>query len=132
MITQALQITVYVEDVDEAKTFYTETLGFVVRSDEEFTEGWRYLTVAPSENSETVLELQQADTPEKTALIGKQAADHPLIMFASDDIEQDYQAMKAKGVVFPAGEPKSVPGGKGAPFDDLYGNKFDLYQQKKN
>lgn len=128
MITRAIQITIFIRDQEEAKQFYTEKLGFVVTAEMEFAPGWSYLTVAPSNKCETVLELMKADTPEREALIGRQAGDQIIIMFASDDIERDYREMKARGVKF-HGEPQPVPGGKGVGFEDLYGNKFDLYQQ---
>ncbi|GAB6926712.1 VOC family protein [Paenibacillus sp. JCM 10914] len=127
MITSAIQVTLFVKDMEASKTYYTEKLGFDVVAEEEFAPGWRYLTVAPHRNNETVLELVQADTPNTEALIGKQAADQVLIMFASNDIDNDYRELKARGVVF-HGEPKSVPGGKGVGFEDLDGNQFDLYQ----
>lgn len=127
MITKALQVTIFVKDQDEARKFYTEVLGFVVITDLEFAPGWSYLAVAPDKDNETVLELTKADTPEREALIGKQAADQALVMFASNDIEKDYRKMKARGVVF-HGEPNPVPGGRGVGFEDLYGNQFDLYQ----
>lgn len=127
MITHAIQLTLFVKDLDEAKAFYTKKLGFEVRHDMEFSPGWRYLTVAPQKNSETVLELAKADTSERRALIGKQADNQVLLMFATDNIEKDHQDMKARGVVF-HGEPKAVPGGKGVAFEDLYGNLLDMFQ----
>jgi predicted enzyme related to lactoylglutathione lyase len=127
MITHALQFTLFVKDLEVAKEFYTKKLGFVVRHDMEFSPGWRFLTVAPQKDSETVIELAKADSPEREALIGKQAANQVLLMFATDDIEKDYREMKARGVVF-HGEPKAVPGGKGVAFEDLYGNLLDMYQ----
>lgn len=127
MITKANQLTIFVTDQDEAKKFYIEKLGFVVRADEKFGPGWRYLTVAPHENNESVLELCKADTQEQEALIGKQAADQVLVMFTTDDIVKDYQEMKARGVVF-HGEPQSVPGGRGVGFEDLYGNQLDMFE----
>ncbi len=51
-------------------------------------------------------------------------------MFTTDDIEKDYREMKARGVVFRS-EPKSVPGGKGAAFEDVYGNLLDMYQKEQ-
>lgn len=129
MITNTIQITVYVADLDEAREFYTDRLGFVVRADEEFGPDWHYLTVAPTEESETVIELAEADTPGKKELVGGQAADGPLLLFASDDIETDYRTLADRGVEFD-GEPKSVPGGRGVPFEDPDGNQFDLYQRE--
>lgn len=131
MITKAIQITIFVEDQDEAKKFYTEKLDFVVRDEIEFEPGWSYLTVAPQEDNETVIELAKADTPEKKALVGKQSAGIALVMFATDDIERDYREMKARGVVF-RNAPKAVPGGKGAAFKDLYGNILDMFQKDQS
>ncbi|MDT9724867.1 glyoxalase [Xylanibacillus composti] len=117
MLTHALQITILVKNQEEAKAFYTEKLGFVVRMEEQFAPGWKYLTVAPHSSSETVLELAEADTPEQEQLIGRQAADQILVMFATNRIDRDYEEMKARGVVF-HGAPKQVPGGKGVGFED--------------
>src|SRR5262245_17426466 len=46
MITKLSHVTVFVEDEDRAKEFYTEQLGFEVRSDATL-EGFRWLTVGP-------------------------------------------------------------------------------------
>ncbi len=127
MITKASSITVFVKNQLDAKRWYTEVLGFQVISEIEFSPGWSYLTVAPSNGSETVIELSLADTPEKESLIGKQAADLPLVMFISDDIHEDFARLSKRGVDF-SNPPKEVPGGLGAGFCDLYGNQFDLYQ----
>lgn len=127
MITKLRQVSIPVKDLDEAKEFYTQKLGFSIQTDVEFSPGWRYLTVAPSENSETVLELQKVSDPEQQSQIGESPV-MALVMFETDDIETDYQRMKARGVSF-MNAPREVPNGKGAGFVDLYGNKFDLYQK---
>ncbi|RXZ84866.1 glyoxalase [Paenibacillaceae bacterium] len=127
MITKMIQTTVFVNELEEAKKFYTEKLGFCIHTELTFGPGWHYLTVAPHKDSETVIELLQANTAEQKALIGKQAADQVLLMFATNDIEGDYRALKARGVSF-HGEPSAVPGGRGVGFEDLDGNQFDLYQ----
>ncbi len=130
MITKSRQVSIPVKDLDEARAFYTQKLGFVVRTDVEFSPGWRYLTVAPTENSETVLQLQKVDDPEKQSQIGKSPV-MALVMFVTDDIEKDFIIMKERGVSF-MNEPQEVPGGKGAGFVDIYGNKFDLFQKMEN
>ncbi|MCT1576952.1 VOC family protein [Oceanobacillus kimchii] len=131
MITQAAQVSILVNNIEEAKHFYTKKLGFIVREELEFSPGWKYVTVSPDFANETRLELVKAETPEQEEMIGKQAANQVLIMFLSDDIEKDYCELKARGVIF-HGEPKPVPGGKGVGFEDLYGNAFDLYQPDTN
>ncbi|SHF11131.1 Catechol 2,3-dioxygenase [Fodinibius roseus] len=130
MITNVIQVTIFVKDQEEAKKFYTEKLGFVVRNEMDFGEDWKYLTVAPNESNETVLELAQADSTEKQALIGNQAGDLPVVMFKSDDIEKGYEELHERDVQF-EGQPKEVPGGKGVRFQDLDGNLFDLYEPQQ-
>ncbi len=127
MITKAIQITILVDDLDEAKDFYIEKLGFSVVNDMIFSSEWRYLTVAPQKDNATVFELLKAETPEQKKQIGHQAGGQVLVMFESNNIEDDFSRMRAKGVVF-NGIPAKVPGGKGVGFKDLYGNQFDLYQ----
>ncbi|MCY4780586.1 VOC family protein [Sphingobacterium sp. UT-1RO-CII-1] len=127
MITKVVQITILVKDLDEAKTFYVEKLGFSVCADQVFSSDWRYLTIAPQKDNATVFELVKAETPEQEKLIGNQSAGQVLVMFESDNIQKDFEIMKEKGVVL-HGEPIPVPGGKGVGFEDLYGNQFDLYQ----
>lgn len=117
----------FVTDREEAKVFYTEKLGFIIRDEEEFDEDWSYLTVAPHLNNEVVIELVEAVTTEERQLVGRQAAEQVYLMFTVDDINKTYQDLKSKGVNF-LGEPTEVPGGKGVCFEDLYGNKLDLFE----
>ncbi|TDQ39804.1 VOC family protein [Aureibacillus halotolerans] len=127
MITNTLQMTLLVEDQEEAKKFYTEKLGFDVVADQSFGAQWRYITVAPQQNNTTVIELVKAETPEQKALIGKQSGGQVLFMFHTDNIMEDYDVLHSRGVQFHS-EPQSVPGGKGAGFKDLYGNDLDMFQ----
>ncbi|WP_416148363.1 VOC family protein [Salipaludibacillus sp. HK11] len=127
MIKKAFQLTVFVKDQEEAKAFYTEKLGFVIHHDEEFSPGWRYVTVAPQKSCETMLELVIAETPEQEGLVGRQAAGQVLIMFHTDNIEEDYRELQKRGVKF-LGKPQPVPGGKGVAFEDLYGNHLDMFE----
>ncbi|MGN8646967.1 VOC family protein [Gracilibacillus sp. HCP3S3_G5_1] len=128
MIKSICQISLFVKDKEEAKAFYTDKLGFIIRDEEQFTEEWSYLTVAPSLHSEVVIELLEAVTTEEKQLVGRQAAGQVLLMFKVDDINKTYLDMKAKGVLF-YGEPVAVPGGIGVGFEDLYGNKLDLFEE---
>ena len=49
MITSIATVTVFVEDQDRAKAFYTEKLGFKLINDSEMFpgSGMRWITVAP-------------------------------------------------------------------------------------
>lgn len=127
MINKICQLSIFVRNQEEAKVFYTENLGFEVCTEEEFAPGWKYVTVAPHRNCETVIEFVIAENEEQEKLIGKQAAGQVLLMLISDDIEKDFLNLQARGVHF-LGKPQKVPGGKGVAFEDLYGNQLDIFE----
>jgi catechol 2,3-dioxygenase-like lactoylglutathione lyase family enzyme len=54
MIDAISHLNVWVEDQDEAKSFYTEKLGFEVREDSTLDEygGYRWLTVGPPDQAD--------------------------------------------------------------------------------
>jgi uncharacterized glyoxalase superfamily protein PhnB len=49
----------------------------------------------------------------------------------TDDFWRDYNAMKAKGIHF-SQEPREKEYGMVVVFEDIYGNRWDLYQNKRN
>src|ERR687887_55400 len=93
--------SVYVNDQDKALRFYTEVLGFVKKAD--FSQGpFRWLTVASAEDPEgTQLQLALNDNPAAKAY--QQAMfqkGQPAAMFFTDDVEADYERIKARGAQF--------------------------------
>ena len=93
--------SVYVDDQDKALRFYTEVLGFAKKSD--FSNGpYRWLTVAsPEEPDGTELQLALNNNPAAKAY--QQAMfqqRQPASMFFTDDINGDYERIKACGAVF--------------------------------
>lgn len=120
-------VTILVKDYDEAIDFYTKRAGFVLLTDNAFGGGMRWVTVAPSNDSETAIVFVEADTAEKAARVGNQAAGHVFLVVQTDDCYRDYETMKSNGVKF-LGEPTEVPWGIEVVFEDLYGNRLDLLQ----
>ena len=59
--------------------------------------------------------------------VGNQTGGRVFLFLYTDNFERDYQAYKAKGVMF-VREPKEEPYGTVAVFKDLYGNLWDLLQ----
>ena len=117
---------VFVDDQDEALDFYTKKLGFEVAEDNKLGD-YRWLLVRLPENQEFSLNLDVAKSEEQKALIGRQAADAPLLSIETDDCMRDYHALKARGVQF-EGEPETQPYGTGVLLKDLYGNRIYLTQ----
>src|SRR6185437_10541786 len=114
--------SVYVDDQDKALHFYTEVLGFAKKAD--FSQGgYRWLTVASPEEPEGT-ELQLALNDNAAAKTYQQALfqqDQPAAMFFTDDVQADYERMKALGAEFTM-PPKDVTGSKIAMLKDTCGN----------
>ena len=94
-------MTAYVDDQDKALQFYTEVLGFVKKAD--FSQGpYRWLTVASAEEPDGAeLQLERNDDPAANAF--QQARfqqGRPAAMFYTDDVQRDYERMKAAGADF--------------------------------
>ncbi len=124
MITRLSHVTIWVKNQDEAKKFYTDTLGFKVVFDDSTTmPGYRWLTVSAPQQDGLEIILNLAREPQETAHIGKQGT----WVLASDNIQEDYRRLKARGVKIHS-EPQENPYGTDFVFEDLYGNTYDLVQ----
>lgn len=130
ILQQIGAVTLYVRDYREAIRFYTESIGFILRSDIPLGHGEKWVTVAPHSDAQTSIVFVKATTPEQRILVGKQASDKVAMTLVSDDIHRDYGRMRAKGVHF-LGEPEDQPFGFAVVFEDLYGNRLELVQLKQ-
>jgi predicted enzyme related to lactoylglutathione lyase len=120
--------SVYVDDQEKALRVYTDVLGFVKKAD--FSNGpFRWLTVASPEESEgTELQLALNDSP--AARSYQQAMfqqGQPAAMFFTDDVQTDYERMKARGAEFTM-PPTDVTGSKIARLNDTCGNLIQVTQ----
>ena len=124
-----IQLTnVYVDDQEKALHFYTEVLGFVKKAD--FSQGaFRWLTVASSEDPEgTQLQLALNNNPAaKTYQQAMFQQSQPAAMFYSDDVQADYERMKARGAQFTM-PPTDVTASKIAVLNDTCGNLIQVVQ----
>jgi catechol 2,3-dioxygenase-like lactoylglutathione lyase family enzyme len=122
------QLALVVRDYDEAISFYVDTLGFSLIEDTYIAEqDKRWVVVAPPGATESRLLLARAVNDEQSARIGNQTGGRVFLFLFTDDFWRDFQAYKAKGVVF-VREPKQEAYGTVAVFKDLYGNLWDLLQ----
>ncbi len=120
--------SVYVDDQEKALRFYTDVLGFVKKTD--VSQGpFRWLTVAsPEEPDGTELQLALNDNPAAGAY--QQAMfqqSQPAAMFYSDDVQGDYERIKARGAEFTM-PPTDVTGSKIAMLNDTCGNLIQITQ----
>ena len=120
--------SVYVVDQEKALRFYTEVLGFVKKAD--FSQGpYRWLTVVSPEEPDGT-ELQLALNNNQAARTYQQAMfqqSQPAAMFFTDDVQTDYERMKAGGAEFTM-PPTDVTGSKIAKLNDTCGNLIQVTQ----
>ena len=123
--------SVYVDDQDKALRFYTEVLGFASKAD--FSQGpFRWLTVAsPEELDGTELQLALNDNPAAKAYQQAMFQEgQPAAMFFTDDVQADYERMKARGAEFTM-PPTDVTASTIAMLKDTCGNLIQLTQLKR-
>src|SRR5215468_4889825 len=95
-------VSLLVKDYDVAIEFYTQKLGFEVVEDAAFGDR-RWITLSlPGDRCALALEL--AKNSDDLAVVGKQGGSFPFLAVDTSDCIGDYNALKARGVIF-HGEP---------------------------
>ena len=128
----------WVHDQDEALAFYTEKLGFEVRSDVTLSEmdGFRWLTVSPPGQEDVAIVLMaipgqpvmdEATARDVEGLMAKGFAG--TVFLTTDDCQAQYEQLKARGVEFTE-TPEERPYGIDCGFRDPSGNSFRLTEVK--
>jgi predicted enzyme related to lactoylglutathione lyase len=120
--------SIYVDDQEKALRFYTDVLDFVKKAD--FSQGpFRWLTVASPEDPDgTELQLALNDNPAaKTYQQAIFQQGQPAAMFYTDDVQADYERIKARGAEFTM-PPTKVTGSTIAMVNDTCGNLIQLTQ----
>ena len=126
----------WVHDQDEALAFYTQKLGWEVRSDVTMPEmgNFRWLAVGPvgQEDFSVVLmaipgpPVMDGSTAEQVRdLMGKGFAG--TVFLTTEDVRADYEQLRGRGVEF-SEAPEERPYGIDAGFRDPSGNSFRLTQ----
>jgi len=126
MINKIGKITLYVNSQEEAKSFWTEKMGFVVKFEQQMGPNMKWLEVAPSRDEFTTLvlydkKLMQSQNPDTN--VG-----HPSLFLSTTDIDKTYQEMKGKGVN--VGELNKMPYGSMFSFKDQDGNSYMIREDK--
>ena len=128
----------WVHDQEEALAFYTEKLGFEVRSDVTLPEmgDFRWLTVSPPGQEDVAVVLMAIPGPpmmdedttrQVEALMTKGFAG--TVFLTTDDCQADYEQLKSRGVEFTE-TPEERPYGIDCGFRDPSGNSIRLTEVK--
>lgn len=123
MAIQHIQvISLPVSDVDRAKAFYVDVLGFALRTDISFGDGehrQRWVEVAPPDGPTRLTLVTWFPQMPPGSLQG--------LVLLTDDIQADYSALQARGLRFD-GEISAAPWGTFATFSDPDGNGWVLQE----
>lgn len=135
MTTRISNAQLWVHDQDEALAWYTERLGWEVRSDVTMAE-WdlRWLVVGPPGQDDVGLVLMPIPGPPMitaderdvlASLVAKGAGG--TLFLTTDDCQAAYADLRARGVEF-VDPPTDMPYGVDAPFRDPSGNNFRMVE----
>lgn len=117
-----------VTDQEKALKFYTETLGFVKKTDIPLGEHKWLTVVSPEAPDEVELLLEpMAFEPAQVYQKALYDAGIPLMAFNVDNVQQEYERLKKRGVSFSI-EPTPVGPATIAVLDDTCGNRIQLVQ----
>jgi predicted enzyme related to lactoylglutathione lyase len=118
--------TIYVDDLDKALRFYTETLGFA-KKDDVANGDYRWITVQSSNGMQ--VHLAKNDNPAAKAYQAAMLEQaEPAAMFFTDDVKREHERIKAKGVTFTMPPTEVMPGSTIATFNDTCGNLIQITQ----
>jgi catechol 2,3-dioxygenase-like lactoylglutathione lyase family enzyme len=123
------QITLVVNDYDEAIEFYTQKLQFELVEDTPLTESKRWVLVRPQNSNGFCLLLAKAVNEEQKKSVGNQSGGRVFLFLKTDDFWRDFHQMKSVEIEF-VREPSEEVYGTVAVFKDLYGNLWDLIEDR--
>jgi catechol 2,3-dioxygenase-like lactoylglutathione lyase family enzyme len=120
-------ITILVPSYQEGLTFFRDALGFNVVEDTRLGPEKRWVVVAPPGGAGARIVLAAASDERQRAKIGDQTGGRVGYFLFTSDFRADYEAFRARGVVF-LEEPRRELYGEVAVFVDPWGGKWDLLQ----
>ncbi|MDU3336381.1 VOC family protein [Paraclostridium bifermentans] len=120
MINKIGKITIYVNNQEEAKEFWTKKINFIVKLEQPMGPNMKWLEVGPNKEEFTSFviyekQLMLSQNPEANV-------SHPNIILSTEDIETTYAELKANGVEL--GELMIMPYGTMFNFRDQDGNNY--------
>jgi len=122
-------ISLLVPDYDAGISFYVGRLGFTLVEDTQLDDGKRWVLVSPDGGAQTRLLLARAADSAQRAAIGNQTGGRVFLFLKTDDFDADHERFAAAGVRF-LESPRDEAYGKVAVFEDPFGNKWDLIENR--
>jgi catechol 2,3-dioxygenase-like lactoylglutathione lyase family enzyme len=129
MTQNIAQIALLVKDYNEALVYFTQKLGFKILEDTVISETKRWVRIAPANSPGFCLLLARAVGNKQLSRVGNQTGGRVFLFLYTDDFERDYNQYRINGVEF-IRPPVKQEYGTVAVFKDLYGNLWDLIEEK--
>jgi catechol 2,3-dioxygenase-like lactoylglutathione lyase family enzyme len=135
MITNISLVTLYVNDQDDARKFYTDVLGFEERTDVRLGDGFRWVTVGHPSQPELQVTLMVPGPPldeHMAEAVRRSLANGTMGGFGlhTDNCKKDFEELSAEGVEF-VQEPAERPYGVEAVMRDNSGNWLVLVEPRE-
>jgi predicted enzyme related to lactoylglutathione lyase len=112
-------VSIPVTDVDRAKAFYVDGVGFEERFDGPFGEGMRWCELGLPGSQAAIALVTWFESMPPGSVTG--------LVLETPDVRAAYEDLTRRGVEF-TGEPRDDPWGSSAPFSDPDGNGWVLMQ----
>lgn len=120
--------SIFVDDQNAARAFYTDVLGFQIRHDIPLGEDFWLTVVSPQDPEGPELLLEPSGHPAVKPYRDALMADGiPLAQFAVEDLEAEYRRLTELGVVFTQ-QPTDIGNALTAVLDDTCGNLVQLLE----
>ena len=123
---QTNRITLLVDDLDRAITFYTDAFGLTLVEDTRISESKRIVRVASS-TDDVSLNLATPKSGDE-ALVGRQAGQRVFVFIDTENLETDLTRFAEKQVEIVDG-PRTEPFGRCVLVKDLVGNTWEFVER---
>ena len=121
VVNYIAKVTIYVNNQEEAKQFWTEKMGFICH-EQPMGPHFKWMEVRPKEAEKTSFVIYEKELMLKQN--PKANVSHPNVILSTTDIEGAYQQLQANGVK--VGELQIMPYGKMFTFEDQDHNIYLL------
>ena len=125
VVNYIAKVTIYVNNQEEAKQFWTEKMGFVCH-EQPMGPHFKWMEVRPKEAEKNSFVIYEKELMLKQN--PKANVSHPNVILSTTDIEGAYQQLQANGVK--VGELQIMPYGKMFTFEDQDHNIYLLREDQ--
>ncbi|CAB4680887.1 unannotated protein [freshwater metagenome] len=121
-------VAIVIDDYDVAISHYVNVLGFSLIEDKVISPEKRWVVVAPSKEGARILLAKAANDQQRSA-IGNSTGGRVGYFMYTTNFAETFETYTSRGIEF-IESPRQEAYGQVVVFKDLYGNKWDLIEQK--